>query len=83
MTFIQALQLIAQLLPIIIEIIKSVEAAIPGVGKGEQKLAAVRAILESASDLVGGEAIKELWPRISTIISALVAVFNKTGEFNK
>ena len=67
-----------KLIPVIIELIKAIEQAIPGESKGEAKLVAVREILEIVD--VG---TKNLWPQISLIISVLVKTFNTTGVFSK
>lgn len=67
-----------KLIPVIIELIKAIEQAIPGESKGEAKLVAVREILEIVD---GGT--KNLWPQISLIISVLVKTFNTTGVFSK
>ena len=67
-----------KLIPVIIELIKVIEQAIPGESKGEAKLVAVREILEIVD--VG---TKNLWPQISLIISVLVKTFNTTGVFPK
>lgn len=69
---------IVKLLPIIIEIIKAVEASIPGTGKGEQKLVAVREMLEMAD-----VSIAQMWPSIEKMIGVLVRLFNNTGVFTK
>lgn len=63
--------MIAKLLPVLIEIIKTVEAAIPGEGKGEAKLAMVRQILE-----VTDNSITQLWPTLEKVIAVLVQAFN-------
>ena len=67
-----------KLIPVIIELIKVIEQAIPGESKGEAKLVAVREILEIVD--VG---TKNLWPQINLIISVLVKTFNTTGVFSK
>ena len=67
-----------KLIPVIIELIKAIEQAIPGESKGEAKLVAVREILEIVD--VG---TKNFWPQISLIISVLVKTFNTTGVFSK
>ena len=67
-----------KLIPVIIELMKAIEQAIPGESKGEAKLVAVREILEIMD--VG---TKNLWPQISLIISVLVKTFNTTGVFSK
>lgn len=67
-----------QLLPAIITAIRAIEDAIPGKGLGEQKLAAIREILEAASGQVA-----LFWPLIEKAIGVLVGLFNKTGVFSK
>lgn len=64
---------VVKLIPTIIAAIKAIEEAIPGTGAGEQKLAAVRGILESLDD-----AIPSIWPKVEGIIKTLVALFNGT-----
>jgi len=83
--FIQVVQVTAQLLPVVIDAIKAVEAAIPGQGKGEQKLALVRGMLETAFVTVQDVTVKfeQVWPVISATISNLVAIYNKIGAFKK
>lgn len=73
-----AIVTILNLLPALITAIKAIEDAIPGNGQGEQKLAAVRAILE----VVDGSVAK-LWPQISAVVGVLVGLFNSTGVFKK
>jgi len=48
MNYIILIKTILSLMPLIIEVIKVVEEAIPGSGKGEAKLAMVRGIIEGA-----------------------------------
>lgn len=72
------LLMLAKLIPVVIEIIKAIEEAIPGEGKGEQKLVAVREILESTV-----EGVQAIWPNLEKVIKVLVKVFNTTGTFKK
>lgn len=69
---------IFQLIPSLIVAMKAVEEAIPGNGAGEQKLALIRGILETADGAVAG-----LWPKIKPVIDMLVAAFNSAGIFKK
>lgn len=69
---------IFNLLPALIMAIKAIEEAIPGNGLGEQKLAAIRAILEATNAKIG-----DIWPVLQTTIGILVGLFNKTGVFVK
>ena len=64
--------------PALITALKAIEEAIPGSGKGEQKLSAIRGILEAVDG-----SITSLWPQISSVISVLVTLFNNTGIFKK
>lgn len=63
--------MIVKLIPALIEVIKAVEAAIPGEGKGEAKLAMVRGILEAADN-----AVEQIWPSLEKIIAVIVKTFN-------
>ena len=85
MKYLQLIQLIISLLPTLISTIKAVEDAIPGSGHGEQKLAMVRAMLESAyevsTDVMGS--FIDVWPALEKTISSIVAAFNAVGLFKK
>ena len=70
--------IILQLIPALITALKAIEEAIPGSGKGEQKLSAIRGILEAVDGTVAN-----LWPQISSVVSVLVGLFNSTGVFKK
>jgi hypothetical protein len=72
----QTISIILSLIPALITAIKAIEEAIPGEGKGEQKLAAIRQIIE----VVYGQ-VFSLWPTLEKVISVLVGVFNTTGVF--
>ena len=74
----QNLMLVIKLIPVIIELLKTIEAAIPEQGQGAAKLAAVRQILELTDD-----SIKEAWPMVQGVIEVLVKTFNTTGVFKK
>lgn len=78
MNAIQVALSIWKLIPALIELIKAIEEAIPGQGKGEQKLAAVRAIVEQTY-----EKGVDAWPSLEKVISVLVGLFNATGVFKK
>lgn len=70
--------LVLQFIPALINIIRAIEDAIPGEGKGEMRLAAVRELIEAVYDQGS-----ELWPSFKKAIDILVATFNKTGVFVK
>jgi hypothetical protein len=69
---------ILQLVPAIIEIIKTVETMFPIPGAGKEKLALVRGILGSTY-----EGLTEIWPTVETIISRVVEFANAVGAFSK
>lgn len=79
------IRVIASLIPVLIESIKAVEEALPGKGKGEQKLAMVRQLIEAAYAVGGNMSLKfdEIWPLLNDLIATAVAGFNKAGEFSK
>ena len=69
---------VLQLLPAIITAIKAIEEAIPGQGRGEDKLAAIRGILEGVNANVD-----TYWPALEKAIGVIVGLFNRTGVFSK
>lgn len=70
--------MVVKLLPVIIEAIKAIEQAVPGQGKGEQKLAALRGILE-----VLDSGIVAIWPQVSKVVGILVEAMNRTDSMPK
>ena len=68
--------MILNLIPALIAAMKAIEEAVPGVGKGEEKLAAVRGILEAVDS-----GASKYWPQIQAVIGVLVGLFNKVGTF--
>lgn len=63
--------MIIRLIPALIEVIKAVESAIPGEGKGQVKLAMVRGILEATDN-----AVDQIWPSLEKVIAVIVKTFN-------
>lgn len=72
------IKLILSLIPLIIELIKSIEAAFPESGKGQEKLKLVKNILIEANS-----EINNFWPTIEKIISHVVNFCNITGVFKR
>ncbi len=68
--------MILQLLPALITAMKAIEEAIPGSGKGEEKLSAIRQILEAVDS-----GASRYWPQLQATIGVLVSLFNKVGTF--
>jgi hypothetical protein len=85
MQFISILKLIISLLPLLIDAIKAIEEAVPGQGKGEQKLATIRTAVESAYGVATEDLPKfeVLWAAVQKTINGLVCVFNSSGVFKK
>ena len=73
----KTLLLVIQLIPVLINLIKAIEEAIPEAGWGAEKLKAVKEILQTSYD-----GIAEIWPIIEKIIAIVVSLFNKTGKFS-
>ena len=71
-----ALMTIINLIPALVAAIRAIEDAVPGAGQGEQKLAAVRGVLESVDS-----GYSALWPKLAPVVAVLVALFNKTATF--
>lgn len=67
-----------QILLTVIELVKVVEAAVPEKGKGAEKLALVRKMLEEAVDVA-----QEYWPSIEKAIALFVKMANIAGTFKK
>lgn len=65
---------VLKLLPAIVAAIKSIEEMLPGVGKGEQKLAALRELMESLDS-----SITNLWPQIAGVVAIVVKFMNANG----
>lgn len=72
------IKLILQLIPIILEIIKAVEAQIPESGMGKEKLQFVKDVLMSTIPQV-----EEILGMVEKIVSSAVTLYNSTGVFKK
>jgi len=85
MQFLAILKLIITILPFLIDAVKAIEDAIPGQGKGEMKLAAIRTVVESAYEATDEvlPKIESVWPVIQKTIAGLVSIFNASGIFKK
>lgn len=85
MQFLQIVKLVLTLLPLILDTVKAIEVAMPDGGKGEQKLALVRSVIEAAynasADAIG--AFEQVWPVLSKAVTAAVNLFNAAGVFKK
>lgn len=73
---------IATLLP---TFISELEQAIPGEGKGEQKLALLRQLLVASLTAAGVAVslVETMWPAIEGMVADIVTALNATGVFHK
>lgn len=83
MQFVAIIKIVLQLLPLIIEAVKAIEAAFPQGGNGAVKLDALRSMIEAGykagSDVV--VSFDSLWPVLQSTISSVVSIANSTGLF--
>jgi hypothetical protein len=85
MKFIKIMKIIISLMPILVDAIKAAEEALPGNGKGEQKLAMIRGILEAGYSMAtdAEASFDEIWPAIIKAVGSIVTAFNAAGVFKK
>lgn len=85
MQYVQTIKLVLSLLPLIIQLVRSIEEALPESGQGAAKLTMVRSALEAGYKMATDAVIsfEEAWPQISNVISAVVTMFNVSGVFKK
>jgi hypothetical protein len=83
--FLAIIKMVAQLYPVLMQIIKSIEDAMPDPGQGPAKLALVKATLENAYNTMGDAKVKfeSVWPTLQMVVGAMVATFNAAGVFKK
>jgi hypothetical protein len=85
LTAIATLKLLLSIGPDLMKFMKSIEDMLPDSGKGAEKLAILRGYLEGAWAGLGNAlpAFEEFWPKLNTVITAVVSVFNSVGLFKK
>jgi hypothetical protein len=85
MQYLQLIKAVLSLLPLLIEVVRAIEAALPDSGQGQAKLSLVRAAVEAgygaATDAV--VSFEKLWPALESTIGAVVSAFNSVGAFKK
>jgi hypothetical protein len=81
MKWLRIARAILLLIPAVITAIKALEDAIPGEGKGEKRLAAIREILQKIYDASDDAIVsfEDIWPAMQVTISTLVTAFNSVG----
>jgi len=76
----EAALLVANLLPVIIDIVKTLENAVSRSGVGNEKLSSLRAILEVIYSISpGSQTFDEVWPIINKVVNTIVTLFNNIG----
>ncbi|KON79412.1 hypothetical protein PA01_12795 [Azoarcus sp. PA01] len=85
MQALQTLKLILSLLPLILEVVRAIEDALPAGGNGAAKLALLRQTIEAAYSTVTGAtvAFEQLWPALERTVAAVVSLYNATGVFKQ
>jgi hypothetical protein len=83
MNYLSVLKLIVQILPLIIDTVKAVEAAIPQAGQGSAKLEAAKGIIMSVTDIATDVDAKNFSAALDKAIAFVVTLLNKTGVFSK
>lgn len=75
------LSAIRTLLPLVVQLVDALEAAMPQPGQGSKKLDAARSILQTAvADMQGiGATFDAIWPALSAIIATRVAIAKATS----
>lgn len=83
MQYLTIIKTVLSLLPLILEAVKAIEAALPEGGQGAQKLALLRqtvqAGFEAATDTV--VSFEAVWPALEKVAGAAVGLFNAVGAF--
>ena len=83
MNFLQILKLIVQILPLIIETMKTIEATIPQAGVGAAKMAFVKGLITDVSDIAEDVDKKVFATAIEKAINLAVTLMNTVGIFKK
>lgn len=83
MQLVAILKIIITYLPMIIELIKTVEKEFPEAGLGKMKLDTVRTMLETAFDAAAdfNDKFDDIWPVLEKTIGKVVSFMNVTGMF--
>jgi len=82
--FLNVLRIIVSLLPAIVQVVRTLEDAIPMNGIGSEKLAVVKGIVEDAYGVLDAEqqktlSLSALISAVVSIVSRIVSLFNKVG----
>lgn len=85
MQYLTIIKTVLSLLPVILEVVRAIETALPEGGQGAQKLALIRNALAAAFSAAGDAAIsfETIWPALEKTVAAVVGLFNSVGAFKK
>lgn len=85
MGFLEIVKIVLGLLPVILDAVKSIEAAIPVSGKGKEKMDLIKTALQTTYDATNQTktTFQVIWPQLESIITKVVSVYNSTGIFKK
>lgn len=85
MSWLNIVKVVLELVPLVVNTIKTIEGAIGGSGKGAEKLAMLRNIIESAYNTAQDATVKfeQIWPALESIVKTVVSTFNTIGVFKK
>lgn len=85
MNYVAIIQAVAQMLPVLISLIRQVEDTFPQSGIGAQKLDMVMQMMQAAMEAAGQaqDAFNQIKPVVVKTIASIVAIFNATGVFKK
>ena len=87
-TLLNTIGAIIQLFPLVVDLVRTIEQAMPLKGVGAQKLDLLKGVLEDAHQTMTSEDKKTLSPErlqlaAASIANRLVGYFNTTGVFQK
>lgn len=79
MSVFTVLKTLASLMPTLLQIISLLDDVKPESGKGTDKLAALKTVVQSAYTVSTdtGVAFEKIWPAIESVVGGLVALFKK------
>jgi phage-related protein len=83
--YVEILRALAALLPVVLQLVRQLEEAIPTTGAGAAKLAQIKAILQQVFGTLSGLTVtfEQVWPSVQALVSGVVGAFNALGVFRK
>lgn len=85
MSYLTMLKLVLSLLPLILDAVRAVEAALPAGKHGDAKLEMVRTVIEAGYTAADNPpaAFEEAWPVLERVVAGAVGMFNAVKVFTK